>query len=245
MALETIDRIEDARSIYGKLAAVSWNQKIRRNALQLISGLDIVKQIRSDVKSSNKPSMDPLNMKRISQAFEKGLVNEWDSYKKATKYNAWYDDGFGSKKVDIVKADTIYEAYNLFLQEITPLKKVSSDLLQKAFRRMYITEAAEKANFVVSRGAFSKKRLEATEIVATRKVVTAEIPDASTLTVSGTLLSTGPKDNPVPMSQRFYDGAKDGRRVVKTDSDTNIVERMTPIVNGTWELVTALMDKGR
>lgn len=51
MALETVDRVDEAREIYGKLASVSWSDKTRRNALQLIQGLDITKQIRSQVRS--------------------------------------------------------------------------------------------------------------------------------------------------------------------------------------------------
>jgi hypothetical protein len=57
MCLETVDRADDARRIYGKLAATSWSPNIKRNALQLISGLDITKQIRNDI-SGPKSAMD-------------------------------------------------------------------------------------------------------------------------------------------------------------------------------------------
>ena len=39
MALETVERTDEARKIYGKLIAISWSPSIRRNALALVLGL--------------------------------------------------------------------------------------------------------------------------------------------------------------------------------------------------------------
>ena len=49
MALETVDRTDEAREIYGKLVTINWSQKTKRNALQLLQGLDITMKIRQQV----------------------------------------------------------------------------------------------------------------------------------------------------------------------------------------------------
>lgn len=152
MALETVDRADDARKIYGKLASSSWSQKIRRNSMQLISGLDIVKQIRKDI-SPMKPAMDYENMKSISLALEKGLSNEWDDFKKDKQFKKdtlrpWFDNEDDKMALDkIVNVNQLSEAYNLLIRELNPLKKIPSDLLQKSFRRVYLTSQSEKMEF--------------------------------------------------------------------------------------------------
>ena len=82
MALETVDRAEDARKLYGKLLTQSTSSKIRRNALGLVQGLDIVSKLRKDIGVDNTPLMDYESMHAISMKLKEGLTNEWDDYKK-------------------------------------------------------------------------------------------------------------------------------------------------------------------
>jgi hypothetical protein len=147
MALETVDRIDEARDIYGQLAADSWNPKIRRNALSLISGLDIVKQIRSQVSGKVRPAMDAAGMKSISLALEKGLTNEWDDYKKKekkTQLTPWLDQMKETDPRFAPSATSLSGAYNIMIRELSPLKKVSNDLLRAAFKRLSTSPAEER-----------------------------------------------------------------------------------------------------
>lgn len=152
MALETVDRTDDSRQIYGKLASTSWSQKIRRQATGLISGLDITKQIRKQVYNNSKPVLDYQQMQEISEALAPGLRNNWNEYKKGpsrkdTLYQPWFDDNDG--KTDTPwRVSTLTDAYNIFLREMNPLKKVPSDALMRAFRRFYVASHTEKFEFM-------------------------------------------------------------------------------------------------
>ena len=125
MSLETVDRADDARRIYGKLAATSWSPTIKRNALQLISGLDITKQIRNDVRPTQRSAMDVEGMNRISEALEAGLSNGWDDWGKTDKRNKmakpWFDDG-KQRAGQYGKVDTFRDAYFLLEEALNPLR---------------------------------------------------------------------------------------------------------------------------
>eukprot|EP01042_Synura_sphagnicola_P018601 gene18601-23520_t len=59
MALETVpERVEEARKVYAKLASTCWSSKVRRQAVGLLQGLDIVKQLRPDISVSTAPTVD-------------------------------------------------------------------------------------------------------------------------------------------------------------------------------------------
>lgn len=154
MCLETVERVDDARRIYGKLAATSWSPNIKRNALQLISGLDITKQIRNDV-SRPKSAMDVEGMKRISQALEAGLSNGWDDWGEGTKSKVqpWFDDG-EARASSYGKVDSFRDAYSLLEEALNPLRadKVPSEALMRALKKMYVVSDTEKFSFLRSRG---------------------------------------------------------------------------------------------
>eukprot|EP01038_Epipyxis_sp_PR26KG_P017209 gene17209-23710_t len=151
MALETVNRTDDARKIYGKLASVCWSQKIRRQSLSLISGLDITKQIRQD-NGPRKPVIDPLNMKAISDGLELGLRNEWNDFKKDKQfsrvdmYKPWYDDGEKIKK-NGYNITTIRSAYMILIQEINPLIEIPNDILLKSFRKISYSNLSDIIEF--------------------------------------------------------------------------------------------------
>ena len=126
MSLETVDRTDDARRIYGKLAATSWSPTIKRNAhLQLISGLDITKQNQNDVRPTQRSAMDVEGMNKISEALEAGLSNGWDDWGKTDKRNKmarpWFDDG-KQREGQYTKVDTFRDAYFLVEEALDPLR---------------------------------------------------------------------------------------------------------------------------
>lgn len=176
MCLETVDRVDDARRIYGKLAATSWSQNIKRNALQLISGLDITKQIRNDV-SRPKSAMDVEGMKRISQALEAGLSNGWDDWGDGTKSKVqpWFDDG-DARAGSYAKIDTFRDAYFLLEEALNPLRsdKVPSEALMRAMKKMYVVSEAEKFTFLRSRGQHYFLTESDAEGAKGRKLLTGE-----------------------------------------------------------------------
>ena len=169
MSLETVDRIDEARKIYGKLAATSWSPTIKRNALQLISGLDITKQIRNDVKKTQRSAMDVEGMNKISEALEAGLSNGWDDWGEGSrsrnrnkKANLWYDDG-KEREGQYKKIDSFRDAYFLLEEALNPLRsdKVPSNSLVRALVKMYLAPESEKYMFLRSRGqhyALEKER---------------------------------------------------------------------------------------
>eukprot|EP01041_Mallomonas_annulata_P000619 gene619-1195_t len=154
MALETVQRSDDARSVYGRLATTSWSQKIRRQALQLMQGLDITQKLRQDGVTTQAPVMDLVYMTQISEKLKEGLTNEWDDYKKKDKKKvaAWFED---DEKVGarLEKVTNIRDAYYLLLRAMNPLKKVPSEALSRALRMMYITPMSDKLKFITDRMA--------------------------------------------------------------------------------------------
>mmetsp|Transcript_11524 Transcript_11524/g.18888 ORF Transcript_11524/g.18888 Transcript_11524/m.18888 type:complete len:913 (-) Transcript_11524:6-2744(-) len=156
MALETVERSDEARKIYGKLASVCWSQRIRRSALQLISGLDITQKIRQDLTPA-KPVMDAMNMAEVSKALQAGLRNEWDEYKrKDVKFQAWYDDERSrtlsqKNRQQITEVNSIQDAYSLLLDQINPLKEVSAALLVQAVKKLYLASEEERLSFMRER----------------------------------------------------------------------------------------------
>lgn len=155
MALETVERVEEARKVYGKLASNSWSTKVRRQALGLISGLDITKQIRKQVSNSTKPMFDDMQMAIVSSAVAKGLRNDWNDFKKDSPakdavVRPWFDDAM-SGPLRSLKVASLSDAYFLLLRELDPLKKVPSEALMRAFRKFYLSSFEEKSRFIRSR----------------------------------------------------------------------------------------------
>lgn len=154
MALETVDRTDDARKIYGQLIASCLSSKTRRNALGLLQGLDITSKIRKDL-SPRKPIVDEEAMLSVSKALEKGLRNEWDMYDKKDYKNKdnllpWYDDDLDKKVND--KMETLRDAYFALLKVANPLKQVTSSQISRAFRRIYVSNDTEVVSFFQKQG---------------------------------------------------------------------------------------------
>ena len=82
MALETVDRSDEARKIYGQLVTSSNSDKNRRNALQLLQGLEITMKLRKRGPQTVKPIVDYASLQSMSNILSQGLTNEWNDYKK-------------------------------------------------------------------------------------------------------------------------------------------------------------------
>ena len=156
MALETVDRSDDARNIYGQLVSKSRSLKIRRNSLQLLQGLDITKQLRKQV-SSGKPILDPKNMYIMSNNLRAGLTNEWADYKKKdiapARNNEVFNEMQRKRNRVITKVEDFPDALYLLRLCLDPLQieKISSSLIGRAFRKIYLTSDDDKLLYMKSR----------------------------------------------------------------------------------------------
>lgn len=153
MALETVDRSDEARAMYGKLASDSWSQTIRRNAVQLLEGLDITKKLRQDGVTTTAPIVDLQYMQSLSEQLKVGLTNEWDDYKKKDKRNKntvkrWFEDDDEAITSELERVRDLRSAYYLLLRALNPLKKIPSESLRRACRMLYIAPDVEKVEFI-------------------------------------------------------------------------------------------------
>lgn len=122
MALETVDRSEEARKIYGQLVAVSYSQKVRRNALGLLQGLELTMKLKKRGPQTTAPIVDMQSLNSLSAVISQGLTNEWDQYKKKEfTVTPWLDLG-GKSDEELFKVETIFDAYNLIIRALSPLK---------------------------------------------------------------------------------------------------------------------------
>jgi hypothetical protein len=157
MALETVARIDDARAIYGRLASKNWNPKVRRNAIQLLQGLDIVKQLRQRGPVSNKAMMDPKQMYIMQQNLRVGLTNEWDDYKKKDGNKGtrvWLSPTLvGKSDGDLFKVETLSDAIELVRQALDSLRldKIPTVVLLRAARKLYVTSSADMMEHISSK----------------------------------------------------------------------------------------------
>lgn len=149
MVLETVDREEEARSIYGQLATVSSSPKIRRNAFQLLQGLELTMKLRRKGPILNKPVLDMESLQAMSSMLSVGLTNEWDQYKK--KNIAYTVSLEGKKDEDLYKLETIFDTYNLLLKVISSslkAEKIPPDVINRALRKMYFLGDGDKMELV-------------------------------------------------------------------------------------------------
>lgn len=147
MALETVDRSDEARKIYGKLVTVSWSQKVRRLALQLISGLDIAKQIRKDV-APHKPIIDYAQLEIISKTLDAAVPEEMRSKElKNDHVLPWYGANRRKEEVTSSTINTLSDAYKILLWELNPLYEAPSKPLLKALQKFYFASKADRDLF--------------------------------------------------------------------------------------------------
>ena len=248
MALETVDRSDESRKIYGKLAATSWSTTIRRNSLQLIQGLDITKQIRKDVDGLRKPAMDMQNMYLVSAAINEGLRNEWDDYKRKDKssvYRAWYGQeqrpAATGAAVDGANA-TLAEALGVLLLSADPLKQASvgADLLRKCIRKVYLAPKAEKIAYLRQRGYFREATATAAAVAAYSCVADSSPPPSS----SGSGTGDGLEGRSVAsrFNGDFADAAPVQSRPPAQVAVTSPAPAYRKALNGTWDLALSCRD---
>lgn len=237
MALETVDRSEDARKIYGKLASVSWSQKTRRSAVQLISGLDITNQIRKHVAPARSP-MDEESRKKIGLALEAGLRNPWTDYKRKDvrnerleAYSPWLDEEVGmgrDKFYASVRINTLADAYSILQRELNPLKEVPGRLLARACRKFLMTNKQDLTEFYSLRVGMQQQ------------VAQYQLPNYAPAvslvgSTSGSSSSSSRSSSSMSGSIEAGESADDKVAVV-------LEELLTRVVNGTWDIVASVVD---
>lgn len=247
---------------------MSWSEKTKRNALQLLSGLNIVNQIKKDV-GPTKPVVDDETLLGVKRALADGMRNDWDDYDKKD-YNRrkdtvlpWYDDGTTAAKGD--KIETFRDAYFVLAKVINPLKKVPSQTISRAFRKLYITQDVEKLSFLKQRGLVSL----ISETSASRMAKSKSQSSASNFAAVGSGFGDGAKATESDggnngSAQKKYEQAEAAQQAFRSaisgfnsqlESTLNIQSKSGPVLtsdisdyyfkalNGTWEVVVALSDK--
>lgn len=234
MALETVNRTDDARKIYGKLATTSWSQKIKRNSLQLLQGLDITRQIKKDLDVLRKPSMDMTNMYIVSSAIKEGLRNEWDEYKKKDPniISPWYDDKVATDST--IKISSFRDAYNLLITSLNPLNRISSENIARAFRRMYISPTIEQSLFLKAKGLLQENN--------NFNTLESKINFSANSRISNT------DDSPFKNIMDSYNGDNTidyvlGSNVEKPNAlPSSLNELYYKQLNGTWNIMVSIVD---
>lgn len=254
MAYETVDKIDDARQIYSQLASTSWSQKIKRNSLSLLQGLDISKQIRKDIdgKIKIKPLMDVNNMYQISRALEAGLTNEWDNYKKKdvgkdNNIKPWFDDGSFLATPDQIV--TFRDAYFVLERCLNPLKKVSSEMIAKAMNKIYLCGDNEKITFLKTRGLVSIKdtaqnkvfneNLRNVSFLAEMNAKRTDMLDSST-NVKFAWMKEDYEQTSVIIKPVT---ANDKKVITLNPNEVRPSIVYGRLLNGTWDLVVSVKDK--
>ena len=256
MALETVDRTEDARKVYGKLASVSWSSTVRRNALQLIQGLDITKQIRKDL-SPRKPAMDMQNLYLVQTAIERGLLMDSDEFRR-NKRRDTVSPWFGEEKKETDRVDTLLEAYGVLLRAVDPLRgqKVASSILIQAFRMLQMLSDSDKMEFLRTRGVLSS-----IYVAEEKPKILNRLPGSREAPREGTFFAMiGETETlPVPAAAAAATAASGETRsiysvmsddpalVVRPKKTTAILSSPANVfsrtINGTWDLMVSLMDE--
>ena len=247
MALETVDRTDEAREIYGRLVTISWSQKTKRNALQLLQGLDITLKIRQQgMDSTFKPMSDAqaaaqsAAMSSIQEALRPGLTNAWNEYKKGDA-QPWFDDG--GKEIASIRIDTCKDAYNLLERVFSPLKKIPSQLMNRAFRKLYLSSDADKLEVLKERGTLDDKKKR--RVTTVSDAVDPFIPGLNNRNED----PFSKKENNVVAVDAIQEGSKDLMDKSKEVSSVwggsrnqVVTDTFQRTINGTWDLVVHLSD---
>jgi hypothetical protein len=254
MALETVERSDEARQIYSQLTVISWSQKIRSQALQLLQGLEITKQIRTDIRPS-KPFMDMASMRLVSEALKPGLRSEWDNDEKRKKYykvTPWFDGVSRSNVMNsstLSKCETFMDAHAVFVQILDPLKKIPMEVLQKAFRTTVHASDGEKLTLLKVRGLVQTQPPQSNPSYITKNVSTKNDSNINTgedsrvvefqsiiATMTGRIR---PEDNDLEYSERCNQinihPSSDMKTIYNETSGISGIYQAS--LNGTWDLV--------
>jgi hypothetical protein len=251
MALETVDRADDARKVYGQLITSCWNQKARRNALQLLQGLDITAKIKKNLTPA-KPVVDYEILISVSKALEKGLTNEWDDYKKHKKRDnllPWYEDEIMNDDASKLRVTNLEEAYIVLMRVANPLKETSSDLIARAFRMVYTANETERVKFFSCRGILDEILPVAVENMITPKALAPAPAYAGAGSGGGDMV-----DMRSSYTTNLFASFASDISESKSSSDSRSGSRMSTgrvassdayerYVNGSWDLVISLTDK--
>ena len=239
MVLETVDRAEEARKIYGQLVTVNVSPKVKRSALQLLQGLEITMKLRKKGSLSNKPVMDYESLQTMSSILSTALTDEWADYKKKESTSlTWIE---GKSEEELYKLETNIDVYNLLVRAAVPLKseKIPSDVIRRAFRKLYLLSDDVKLQLISQRlpallEPFKPKK---------RKNI---VPDYYTVLQKPSEIQRTPSTSKT-MAEMFDSvPTTDGSDITASTSQKNVAPTMANVfekqLNGSWELVLSLAD---
>ena len=163
MTLETVQRGEEAKEIYARLAEVSWSPKIRRSALQLRAGLEAMERLnKTDANLPPPlPGVADMDLDKVSKALEAGLRNvnsawsdEDENRKKYASYAKWYDTGDNlNYEYETMRKEvhSLHDAYSVLLRHLLAKQasksaRVPQELLRQALLQFHNAPASELAS---------------------------------------------------------------------------------------------------
>lgn len=242
MVLETVDRGEESRKIYGQLGATNSSPRIKKSAMQLLQGLEITLKLRKKGFTTSKPVIDMEAMQTMSNLLSVGLTDEWSTYQRENTPKLWV---YGKTGDDLYKLETIYDTYTLLIRCLSStlfLEKVPSPIIRRAVRKMFLLNEVEKLDLMKQRMPplhHMKKNLKDVEIKTKEKEISS-ISSSSKFTSSGNdimgdEISMFAASVPLESSTGKVVGGKNSVML-----SSNVFEKQ---LNGSWELVFSLYDK--
>ena len=247
MVLETVDKGEESRKIYGQLVASSNSPKVKRSALQLLQGLEITMKLRGRGPISSKPVMDLEAMQTMSDILSVGLKDEWNDYKKKyTAPSSWLLEG--KKEEDLYNLETIYDTYSFLLRSINSplfLERVPFSVVRKAVRNMFLMSEIEKIELMRRKMPSLFDYLSDGRIYIGQESEKREIPTVSS---SVTLTTMNNQSIPVATDSAYttYNPVKSngrGRSYGNGEVGISATDVFEKQLNGSWELVFSIYDK--
>ena len=130
---------------------MSSSPKIKKNAFQLLQGLEITLKLRKQVHITSKPVIDMEAMQTMSSMLRAGLMDEWSRYRRKDAPRSW---NYGKSEDDLYKLETAYDTYTLLLMSVRSslfLERVPPAIMKRAVRKMFLLSNAEKIELINQR----------------------------------------------------------------------------------------------
>ena len=243
MVLETLERGEEAKKVYCQLISKSTSAEIRRNAMQLLQGLEITLKLRNQVPIVSKPVIDMEAMQTMSRILRAGLIDEWNSYRlqelpRTRIYEKTEDD--------LYKLETTQDTYRLLLMSASSslfLEKVPPAVIRRAVRNMFLLSNEEKIELMKQN---MPSLLDDTN--NRKECMNMEMREAEKLAMSPPInfaLSGTDRIRSEPSCfahsvSLFSDIMKEGSNKKHFISAAKVFEKQ---LNGSWELMFSINDK--
>jgi hypothetical protein len=178
-------------------------------------------------------------MSSIQEALAPGLRNAWNEYKKGDA-QPWFDDG--GKEIASIRIDTFKDAYYLLERVFSPLKKIPSQLINRAFRKMYLSADNDKLELLKERGQLDpdKKKRRVTTVSDALDPFIPGLNSRNEDPFSKKETKTVVIEEPIKILDEVKD--KEVSSVWGGGRNQAVMDTFQRSVNGTWDLVVHLND---